>query len=297
MSVALTKDRHPSPVPSTDPATHAVPRSPSPTARPSGGRARLLAGQIAAEVRQNVRAPEYVIGVVAVPVILYAMFGLANAGQLMPGGTDVGQILVASFAAYGVVSLAIFTFGVDVAAERRRGWLRRLRATPMPMWAYFVGKLAMAMLFTAAIAALLLIAGRLGGVSLDVSSMARLVGVLLLGTLAFAPLGFALAFLATPKAATAIGNLIFLPLSFCSGFFMPLRTLPEVLQTLAGYLPTYHFGHLVWAQIAPEQDVAALTGETGGSLAVHAAIVAGTAVVCAALAAWGYVRDGRRERA
>ncbi len=292
MNATLTDTPQPASIPPAPP----VPRSPSPTARPSGGRLRLLAGQTAAEVRQNVRAPEYVVGVVAVPVILYAMFGLSNIGDVMPGGTDVGQILIASFAAYGVVSLAIFTFGVDVAAERRRGWLRRLRATPMPMWAYFVGKLAMALVFTTAITALLLATGRVGGVSMEATTMARLLGVLLLGTLAFAPLGFALAFLATPKAATAIGNLIFLPLSFCSGFFMPLRTLPEVLQTLAGYLPTYHFGHLVWAQVAPAQDVSALTGEADGSLAGHAAIVVATAVLCAGLAAWGYVRDGRRER-
>jgi ABC-2 type transport system permease protein len=276
--------------------TLALGRSHSPTARRTGGPLSLLAGQVVAELKQNLRAPEYVVGVVTVPVILFAMFGLSNSGETMPSGTNVATILIGSFSAYGVVSLCIFTFGIDVAQERRRGWLRRLRATPMPMWAYFVGKIAMALAFTLVIMALIVGAAVAARVPVDAVALLRTTGVLLLGTVAFAPLGFALAFLASPKAASAIGNLIFLPLSFCSGFFMSLRTLPQFLQDLAPYLPTYHFGRLVWAQVAPADDITLLTGRAPSDLGVHLAWVAGAFVVFTALAAVGYVRDGHRER-
>ncbi len=273
-------------------------RSLSAGARPTGSRLGLLGAQILAELRQNVRVPEYAIGVLGVPVILYAMFGLSNAGQRLPGGTDVGTILVGSFAAYGVVSLTIFTFGVDVAQERGKGWLRRLRSTPMPMWAYFLAKMTMALVFTALIVALITLAATaVGGVDMDWTRMARTTLVLLGGTIAFSTMGFALAFWARPKAASAIGNLVFLPLSFVSGFFQPLSSLPQFLQDAAPWLPTYHFGRLVWAQIAPAVDVEALTGRPVESLGGHLAWVAGTFAVFGALTVVGYLRDGRREKA
>ena len=66
----------------------------------------------------------FAAGAIAIPVILYAMFGLPNASGVLPGGTGVGLVMAVSMCAYGVVSLAIFTFGEDVAKERGRGWTR-----------------------------------------------------------------------------------------------------------------------------------------------------------------------------
>lgn len=83
----------------------------SPEAARMPGALGTLAAQLRAELRSSARVPEYVVGVVAVPIILYTMFGLPNAGEVLPGGTDVGAMMFASMSAYGVVSLAIFTFG------------------------------------------------------------------------------------------------------------------------------------------------------------------------------------------
>ncbi len=284
--------------PGTTPAQGAGQRSMSATALPTGSRLGLLGAQILAELKQNARVPEYAIGVLAVPVILYAMFGLSNIGQRMTAGTDVGTMLVGSFAAYGVVSLAIFTFGVDVAAERGKGWLRRLRSTPMPMSAYFIAKITTALVFTVLIVAgIVLTATAVGKAEMDWSRLLRTTLVLMGGTVAFSTMGFALAFWARPKAASAVGNLIFLPLSFVSGFFQPLSSLPQFLQDAAPWLPTYHFGRLVWSQIAPAADVADLTGRPVDSLAGHAVWVIGTFLVFGALSIIGYLRDGRREKA
>ena len=194
--------------------------------RPVAGRpslAKLLAAQIVAEAKSNVRVPEYVIGVVGVPILLYAMFGLPLADKLTASGTSVGAINVASMTCYGIVSLAIFTFGADVATERGKGWLRRLRATPMPMWAYFAAKMVTALAFSAAIlAGTLAVAMIFGGLRFEAREVLGLAAVLGLGTIAFAPFGFTIAYLFTPKAATAVANLIFLPVSFLSWFFIPL---------------------------------------------------------------------------
>jgi ABC-2 type transport system permease protein len=282
--------------PITHDAATTISRRLSPGARPAGSMAGLLAAQVLAEVRQNLRIPQFLIGVVAVPVMLYAMFGLPEAGQIMPGGTDIGAMMFASLSCYGVVSLAIFTFGVDIAQERGKGWLRRLRATPMPMWAYFAGKGAMAVAFAAAIlVATAAVATLAGGVRFDAARLMRTSLVLVSGALAFSTMGFALAYWTRPRAAAAIGNLVFLPLAFASGFFYTLDQLPGFLQDLAHYLPTYHFGQLVWNQLAPASDVQAFGSPVPDSLLVHLVWVIGCFVVFGILAAIGYRRDLERD--
>lgn len=271
------------------------PRRLMPQATRNGGAVGMLVAHVRAEIRQNLRLPEYMVGVVAIPILLFAMFGLPEAGQIMPGGTDVGAMMFVSMSCYGIVSLAIFTFGIDIAQERGKGWLRRLRATPMPMWVYFAGKAAMALVFSAVILAVMLVAALLlGDVAFDAERLARTLLVLMAGALAFAPIGFALAYWARPRAASAIGNLVFLPLAFASGFFFTLNGLPRFVQQLAPYLPTYHFGQLAWSQMAPASDVQAFGSPAPGSLASHAAWVVGGAVIFGVLAAVGYRRDLNR---
>jgi ABC-2 type transport system permease protein len=266
----------------------------SPGAAPNGSAWGLLAAQARAEVRQNMRAPEFMIGVVALPVILYAMFGLPEVGDILGGGTDVGALMLASMSCFGVISLAIFTFGVDVAQERGKGWLRHLRATPMPMWAYFGGKCAMALVYAVTIVVTMIVVATVGGAAFDVVRLVRASIMVVLGVLAFSSMGFALAYWTRPRAATAIGNLVFLPLAFVSGLFYTLNGLPTVLQNLAPYLPTYHFGQLVWNQLAPAGDVRQFGSPAPDSLVVHATWVAGWWLAFAALAVLGYRRDLRR---
>src|SRR5690606_37267670 len=107
--------------------------------RPASATVRLVGIHSAIELRSSLRRAELAVGAVAVPVILYAMFGLPRTGSLLPGGIPVPLSMLVGIACYGVVSLAIFTFGEDVAKERGRGWPRTLAATPFPAWVHLVG--------------------------------------------------------------------------------------------------------------------------------------------------------------
>lgn len=258
----------------------------------------MLVAQVKAETLRLIRIPEFGVGVVAVPMILYAMFGLPYVSQTLPSGTRVGAMVMASMACYGIVSLAIFTFGADVAEERAHPWMRRMRATPMPMWVYFAGKLAVGLVFSVLILlGLWLVARFAGGVAIDSGRLLRTWGVLLCGTVAFSTLGYAIAYWFRPKAANAVANLIFLPLAFLSGFFMQLSTLPDVVQRVAPYLPTYHFGQLVWSQMGVnDAEIVAYGALTPGRWPVHVAWVVGSFVVFGVVTALGYRRDADRAR-
>lgn len=273
--------------------------TPAAGTRPSrnGGRLGLLGHVVRLDVVAGLRTPEFAIGVIAVPVLLYAMFGLPNAANVMPAGTGVGAMMLVSLTCYGIVSLAIFAFGDEVAKERGRGWPRTLQATPVPAWAYLGGKLVMAVVYAALItAAMSLLAATAGGVSLPARAWLGFAGTMLGGVLAFSTLGFAVAYLARPRTATIITNLVFLPLAFLSGFFFPLSELPAVLRDLAPWLPTYHFGQLAWQRIAPVADAEAFTGIASPGTATHVAWLLGCTLVFGALALLGARREAATRR-
>jgi ABC-2 type transport system permease protein len=71
------------------------------------------------------------------------------------------------------------------------------------------------------------------------------------------------------NAAPGIVNLIYLPMSYCSGLWVPIFLLPKWLQHLASWLPTYHLSQLMlrvfgYAQpgTTAAQQVVALLGFT-----------------------------------
>lgn len=263
--------------------------SASVTARPVAAPMRLLRVSSAVQLRSSFRSAEFAIGAMAVPVLLYVMFGLPRVGSLLPGGTPVTLAMLVSMACYGVVSLAIFTFGEDVAKERGRGWPRTLAATPFPTWVHLAGKSATAVLHAAFIVIVMAgVAAAFGGVRLPATAWLSLAATLVSGVLLFAPLGFAIAFLARPRAATVIANLVFLPLSFASGFFFPLGELPDVVGRVAQWLPTYHFGQLAYRAVMPVEEVELWVGRAAQPAWVHlawvgvSAVVLGTAALVAA---------------
>lgn len=266
-------------------------------ARRNGGRLGLLALAAATEAAASRRSGEFLVGIVAVPVILYAMFGLPGGDSEMPGGTSVATLMLASFTAYGAVSAGIFVCGESVAGDRRRGWTRTLAATPLPTWVHLSGKVAVtAVAALAAAGALVLLAVAAGGVRLGAGQWLGFVAVTLAGALAFSTLGLAIAYLVRPKTAIVLANLVFLPVSFCSGFFIPLGELPPVLQSAAPYLPTHHFGQLLWLQVAPVGDVEAWVGAPVAGAGASAAWVVTCFVTCGLLAGWAARREAVTRR-
>ena len=274
-----------------------IPRRLSPLTRPATGTARLLMTQVTMEVRRYHRIPEYFIGVEVLPIILYAMFGLGDAGKILPLGTDIGAMMFVSIGCYGVVSEALFSFGGELAEERSKGWLRRLRATPMPMWVYFAGKVALNLVFTlVSLAGMAAVAVVVGHVTFDPSRLVATITILLTGVVLFSTTGSAIAYWVRPRAVSTIVNLVFLPLSFLSGFFYPLDQLPDVFAKVAQVLPTYHFGQLAWGVMAPAQDVASFGNPPSGSTLTHLAVVLSWFVGCGILTVLGYRRELDRER-
>jgi len=92
----------------------------------------------------------------------------------------------------------------------------------MPPFAYFAAKVVMSMIFSGIVVALLLVLGfSFGGVRLPALQVAKLLGTLIAGSLPFSAMGLAIGYFAGPNSAPPTINLIYLPMSFCSGLWCP----------------------------------------------------------------------------
>jgi ABC-2 type transport system permease protein len=93
-----------------------------------------------------------------------------------------------------------------------------------------------------------------GGVRVQPLGLASMVLRLLIGSLPMMGLGFAIGYGTSANSAPAVANLIYLPLSFASGLFMPLAILPDFIQKVATYLPTYHYAQLAWSAVGARSE-------------------------------------------
>lgn len=237
---------------------------------------RTLALETHGELMKLIRMPAYAIPVLLFPTMFYALFGLSF------GGREQATYLIGSYAAFGVIGAALFGLGVGVAVERAQGWLSLKRASPMPAGAYFGAKIIISMLFGAIITVLLATLGvAFGDVVLSARQWFLLLITMMLGAAPFCAIGCALAYLVGPNSAPAVTNLIYLPMSFASGLWLPLEALPKFVQNIAPALPPYHLGRMAHQ----------ILGFDKSSAWLHMGVLLAFAVVFMSLAIWLYRRD------
>jgi len=236
------------------------------------------------ELLKNIRIPVYAISTVTFPLMFYVLFGIVLGRGNPVNRGETATYMLATMGCFGVMAVALFGFGVSLAIERGQGWLQVKRASPMPVSAYFGAKLFSAVVFSTVIMLMLLTVGVLfGGVRLPVATAAKLIGILVAGSIPFSAMGLAIGYFAKPNSAPSVVNLIYLPMSFCSGLWIPLFLLPHGLQTLAKFLPPFHLSQMALNAVGLATNPTPTWGHVEALLAFS--------LLCLGLAAWGYRRD------
>lgn len=146
---------------------------------------------------------------------------LAMAASFSQGSISVSKYLPAPYGAFNLVGAAIYAFGAGLAVERRMGWLEAKRASPMPAGAYLPAKLSVPVVVGAMV------------VSLLFAPAAR--------AIRFGAIGLAIGSFAGPSSAPGTVNMIYLPLAYLGGWWIPIDAMPRMLQQFAPLLPSYHF--------------------------------------------------------
>ncbi|HVT97868.1 MAG TPA: ABC transporter permease [Acidobacteriaceae bacterium] len=201
--------------------------------------ARIFRKETQYEFVRMLRTRTFSLSVIGFPVMFYLLFGTSNRHNMF------ARYLMPSYSCMGVVSACLFGIGMGIALERAQGWLELKQASPMPRFAYLAAKTLSCMAFALVIVATLVTLGvTVGGVTLTVTEALRLAAVVLAGSLPFTAMGLLIALLVPPNAGPGVINLIYLPMSFASGFWMPVNYLPHWLQIITPALPTYHLAQI-----------------------------------------------------
>jgi ABC-2 type transport system permease protein len=199
------------------------------------------------ELLRILRDRRYLLFTVAFPLGVYLFYTQVDNGATRIGGTTWAAYMLVSMAAYGAMGAALATGSARMAAERSSGWIRQLRATPLPGPRLPDREVAAGMLVALPTLLLVALAGALvNGVQLPAL---RWLELLWLGTLPFAGLGILIGCLldATSSQPAMVGT--YMLLAILGGLWAPLESLPSALRAIARVLPSYHFADLGWRTV------------------------------------------------
>jgi ABC-type multidrug transport system permease subunit len=140
------------------------------------------------------------------------------------------------------LSGGLFGIGIVLARYREIGIFRRLSLTPLSSRVYIMGTMLgrLGMLMAESLALLITLIFVLK--QSVKGSILELLLVIIIGKISMLALGGLIASLVkSSDGAVSMGNLIFTPLMFLSGGFIPLMMLPKFLQKIATASPVYHY--------------------------------------------------------
>ena len=217
----------------------------------------ILWHQLKAEQLIFWRNREAAVFIFIFPLLLFVLLGSLYDGEIEIDGVEypAADVLLAGMIGYGAANTAFAGLAITLVIRREYGILKRLRSTPLPTATYLGSVLASAVLvFTLQVVALFLI----GGFAYDAQMPDRigsLVLLVLLGVVAFAGLGIgSAALIRSAEGASAVLNVILLPMAFLSGAF-GARDYPAALEAIADVLPLKYYIDLVYAAYLQEESI------------------------------------------
>ena len=232
----------------------------------------------ATETKLFFREPMIVFFALAFPAILLVILGAVPTFREPDenlGGLRVIDLYVPIIVAMGLAVFALSGLSQLFATYREKGVLRRMRITPVKPSLMLGAQLLMSTILSVVTMVVVLAIGRLVfDVSLPRQLPAYLTGYVLAAMSMFA-IGLLVASLApNGKSAGAIGTVLFFPLAFFAGLWIPRDTMTGALRTISDFTP-------LGAGVQALQDATA--GDWPQLL--HLAVMLGWTIVAGGLAA------------
>jgi ABC-2 type transport system permease protein len=193
------------------------------------------------EFRLFLREPGALFGVVVFPAALLTILGLVPSfrdASADLGGRRVVDLYVPVTAMLSMIVAGIQSMPGVLTGYRERGILRRLRITPARPGSLLSAQIILHGCASAVSVALVLAIGRLGfDVALPQQAAGYVLAALLTACAALAFGAVITAFSRTMKIAQTVGTLVFFPMMFTAGVWIPVQAMPEMLQHIVEFTP------------------------------------------------------------
>jgi ABC-2 type transport system permease protein/oleandomycin transport system permease protein len=190
-------------------------------------------------VMRIVRAPDLLLAFTVQPIMFVLLFVYVFGGAIETPGFDYVDFLMPGILVQ-TLSFGGFATALGLAEDLKTGLIDRFRSLPMSRAAVLTGRTLADIATNALSIAVMLVVGVIAGFSFDAPLTHILLGILLLLTFGYAFSWF-FAFIglssSSPEAAQSLGFILIFPLSFISSAFVPVDSMPAVLQAFAEVNP------------------------------------------------------------
>jgi ABC-2 type transport system permease protein len=152
---------------------------------------------------------------------------------------DLRTFYVGGFMAYAIIYTAFVALLPDMVDYRERGLLKRLRGTPLPLWAFITARTVIVLAVSiVSIGLLALLAVTVFDIPTRAAAWGGITFFVVLGCLTFVSLAFAAtSFVRNQSGAQGLSNAIGIALAMISGVFFAPSLLPDPVQTVAQFFP------------------------------------------------------------
>ena len=190
------------------------------------------------EIALLIREPAAVVFTLALPLLLLALQGGENAPDAKWGGFGFIDVMVPGYLLLVMCTSGLMALPETLATYRERGFLRRLRVSPLRPW-QILGAHALTHLAMSLVGLVLLVG--VGIVAFNLSAPAGVVAAavaVLLSAVAVLSIGFVLgAVLPTGRTTQAVAAAVYFPAIFVSGAVIPRENLPDLARRVGDVLP------------------------------------------------------------
>ena len=206
----------------------------TPDPRPSAV-PRMLAAQYGLELKLLLRNCEQLLLTMFIPITLLVGLTVLPLGDF---GDNRVAVFVPAIMALAVISTAFTGQAIAVAFDRRYGALKRLGATPLPVWGIIAGK-ALAVVTVVFLQAIIL-----GGIGLALGWRPQPAGLLLgavviaVGTATFVAMGLLLGGTLRAEIVLALANLLWFVFAGFGALTVESSTVPGALAWIARLTPS-----------------------------------------------------------
>jgi len=196
----------------------------------------VYAGRNIAHIRQ---VPEKLLDVTVQPIMFVLLFAFVFGGAIAVDGSNYREYLIGGIL---VQSLAFAMMGpaTAIATDLQEGVIDRFRSLPASRITYLIGHYLAELAGLSLSIVILLGAGLVVGWRVHAGPVMFLGAIVLLLLFASAMIwvgtGIGLS-VRSPDAVMGVGFVVVFPLTFLSNAFVPLETLPGILQTIAAWNP------------------------------------------------------------
>ena len=222
----------------------------TPDPRPNTVR-RMLAAQFGLELKLLLRNGEQLLLTLFIPVTLLVGLTLLPLGEF---GDDRAATFVPAIMALAVISTAFTGQAIAVAFDRRYGALKRLGATPLPVWGIIAGK------SLAVVTVVFLQAIVLGAIGLALGWRPNVLGltlgavVIALGTASFAALGLLLGGTLKAEVVLALANLLWFVFAGLGALTLNGGIAPSSVEWVARLTPSGALTEALSQAMTPSMD-------------------------------------------